>query len=564
MVVFLYSCIKSRIFETMLVQAMKKTSIFFAKSAILGLVFAIFFISCNDIRSNNKKVFSYNESTGIATLDPAFAKNQSIMWAVHQLYNTLVEIDSNLNIVPSVAKSWEVSADRRTYTFHLKEGIYFHNNPLFKNGRGRKLVAADVVYSLNRIQDKKVASSGAWIFNNRIEVNGFKALNDSTFELKLVAPFQPILGILSMQYCSIVPHEIVEHFGKDFRNNPCGTGPFTLVSWDEGESMILHKNDQYWEKDEKGQRLPYIDAIKVSFYDNKATEFLQFRQGKLSFVNDIDPSFKDELLTKKGDLRKEWTSKLQMKKHPYLNTEYMGILVDTNNELVRTSPTKIKAVRQAMNYAINRPQLMMYMRNSIGIPAEAGFVPGGLPSRNTELVKGYHYNPAKSRELLKSCGYLDNQVPIKLLTVSIYADIASFIARQMEEVGIKVQVEVVQKSLLLEQTAKSQALFFRASWIADYPDAENYMTMFYSKNPAPPNYTRYKNIAFDVLYERALQETNDSIRYDLYRKMDQLVIDDAPILPLWYDMAIHLVQSNIKGFSPNALNILELRKCTIY
>jgi peptide/nickel transport system substrate-binding protein len=215
-----------------------------------------------------------------------------------------------------------------------------------------------------------------------------------------------------------------------------------------------------------------------------------------------------------------------------------------------------------MNYAINKKQLMMYMRNSIGIPAQAGFVPAGLPSNNIDYVKGYTYNPAKARELLAAAGYPGGKgLPTtKLLTVSIYADIASFAAKQMEEVGIPVQVEVIQKSLLLEQTAKSAALFFRASWIADYPDAENYMAMFYSKNPAPPNYTRFKNAEFDLLYEKALLETRDSVRYGLYRAMDQLVINEAPIIPMWYDMAIHLVQPGVKGFGPNALNLLELRR----
>ena len=156
-----------------------------------------------------------------------------------------------------------------------------------------------------------------------------------------------------------------------------------------------------------------------------------------------------------------------------------------------------------------------------------------------------------------------NFPPIKLLTIAIYADIGSFVARQLEEVGIPVQVEVIQKSLLLEQTAKSQAVFFRGSWIADYPDAENYMAMFYSKNPAPPNYTRYKNPAFDVLYEKALLENNDSLRYQLYHEMDQIVINDAPVVPIWYDMAIHLIQPNVKGFYPNALNLLELRRTLI-
>jgi len=533
--------------------------------ALFGLILML--SDCSRQKNSGKQVFSYNEPTGIATLDPAFAKNQSIMWPIHQLYNTLVEIDTGLQIIPSLARSWEISADRLRYTFHLRKHIFFQDNEAFLNGKGRELTASDIVYSLSRIRDKTVASSGAWIFNNRVDtVEGFTALNDSTFQLKLIRPFHPILGILSMQYCSIVPKEVVEKYGKDFRRHPCGTGPFQFGSWEEGENLVLIKNENYWEKDEKGLSLPYLDALKISFFDNKATEFLQLQQHELSFVNDIDASFKDEILTKKGSLRPQWEGKILLKTHPYLNTEYLGILVDENNPLTASSPTRIKAVRQAMNYAINRAQLMMYMRNSIGLAAEAGFVPGGLPSRNTELVKGYGYNPQKSKQLLAMAGYPDGKgLPvIKLLTIAIYADVASFVARQLEEVGIPVQVEVIQKSLLLEQTAKSQALFFRASWIADYPDAENYMAMFYSKNPAPPNYTRYHNPAFDVLYEKSLLEVTDSIRYRLYREMDQIVINDAPMIPLWYDLALHLVLPNITGFYPNALNLLELRHTQIH
>lgn len=523
-------------------------------------------LSCKHTTSSAKKVFAYNQPEGIATLDPAFAKSQPTMWVAHQLYNTLVETDSNLNIVPSLAKSWDVSSNRLTYTFHLRSNVFFHNNEAFAKGIGRKMVAADVVYSLGRIRDKSTASSGAWIFNNRVDsLNGFSAVNDSTFQLKLIRPFHPILGVLSMQYCSILPHEVVEKYGKDFRSHPCGTGPFMFHFWEEGQALILYKNPAYFERDEQGKQLPYLDAIKVSFIDSRATEFLSFQQGELSFINDIDPSFKDEVLTKKGELRKEWQSKILLNKQPYLNTEYLGILLDDKNDLVTNSPLKLKAIRQAINSSINRPKLMMYLRNSLGIAAEHGFVPAGLPSRNAELVKGYTYDPQKAEALLKQAGYPHgNNLPaIKLLTIPIYADIGSFVATQLEERGIKVQVEVIQKSLLLEQTAKSKALFFRGSWIADYPDAENYMAMFYSKNPAPPNYTRYQNAAFDVLYEKALMEENDSLRYQFYREMDQLVINDAPVVPLWYDMVIHLVNKNVKNFRSNALNLLELRRVEV-
>lgn len=525
---------------------------------------AFFLAACGARTAHDKQVFAYNEQTGIASLDPAFAKNQSVMWPIHQLYNTLVEVDSGLNIVPSVAKRWEVSADHRTFTFYLRDDVYFHNDPCFAGGRGRKLVAADVAYSLSRILDKSTASTGSWIFNNRVDsVQPFAAINDTTLQLKLLRPFHPILGILSMQYCSIVPREAVEKYGKDFRRHPVGSGPFQLYLWEEGQALVMHRNPNYWEKDEAGKSLPYLDAIKVTFFDNKATEFLQFRQGDLSFINDIDPSFKDEVLSKKGELRADWQDKIVLNKHPYLNTEYLGMLVDETNPLLKNSPTRSKALRQAMNHAIDKRKLAMYMRNSIGIPAEAGFVPGGLPSRNTELVRGYEYNPAKARELIRSAG-LEGKIPvIKLLTIPIYADIGSFVAKELENAGIPVQVEVIQKSLLLEQTAKSQAVFYRGSWIADYPDAENYMAMYYSKNPAPPNYTRYKNPAFDALYEKALLETNDSVRYALYRQMDQMVIADAPVIPLWYDMVLHIVQKNVTGFKPNALNLLELRRTKV-
>ncbi|MHA4806954.1 ABC transporter substrate-binding protein [Flavitalea flava] len=499
----------------------------------------------------------------MATLDPAFAKNRAIMWPVHQLYNTLVGTDKDLHIVPSLAKSWELSTDKRTWIFHLRDDVFFHDNPAFPGGKGRKMKAADVVYSFSRIIDRQTASSGAWIFNSRIDsTDAFRALDDTTFQLKLISPFNPILGVLSMQYCSIVPQEAVYLYGKDFRNHPCGTGPFRFKSWEEGQALILVKNEHYFEKDSNGQRLPYLDAVKVSFFDNKATEFLLFRQGQLDFVNEIDASFKDEVLSKKGELKAQWKGKIRLSVHPYLNTEYLGILVDTANELLRHSPLRQRAVRQAINYGFDRRKMMLYLRNSLGTAAESGFVPAGLPSFDSSLVRGYHFDPAKARKLLAFAGFPDGKPlpPIKLLTVAIYADFASFIARELEELGFTINVEVVQKSLLLEQTARSQALFFRGSWIADYPDAENYLSVFYSKNPAPPNYTRYNNPAFDRLYEKALLEDNDSLKTGLYRQMDQMVIDDAPVVPLWYDEVIRLVNPWVKGLEPNALNLLELRQ----
>ena len=530
------------------------------------IAFAIFLLSSCNHHQRNRNIFHYNEQSGIATLDPAFAKNQSIMWAVHQIYNTLIQTDDSLNLIPSLAKSWDISTDNLVYTFHLRNDVFFQDNDAFPNGKGRKMTAQDVVYSFNRIIDVNTASSGAWIFNSHVDsLHPFTAIDDTTFQIKLVAPFQPILGILSMQYCSVVPKEVVDKYGKDFRRHPCGTGPFQFVAWEEGQVLIFKKNPYYFEKDSAGNRLPYLDGINVSFFENKATEFLEFQQGRLDFVNDIDASFKDEVLTKSGKLKKEWKDIIVLQTHPYLNIEYLGILNDTTLSIVKNSPLKDVRIRQAINYGFNRRKMILYVRNSIGIPAESGFVPEGLPSFDSSSVKGYRYNPAKALQLLKEAGYPNGVgLPvIKLETIPIYAEFASYIANELQQVGIRIQVETVQKSLLLEETAKSDALFFRGSWIADYPDAENYLSDFYGKNPAPPNYTRYKNPQFDKLYEKALAEKNDSLRYKIYQQADQLMIKDAPVVPLWYDMVIHLVHPYVKNFIPNSLNLLELRKVTI-
>jgi len=527
----------------------------------LLLCFTAILAACGHQKSTDLQVFYYNEARGVATLDPAFAKSQSVMWPIHQLFNTLVVLDSHLNVQPSLATSWEISADNLTYTFHLRSDVYFHDDPAFSGAKGRKMTASDVAFSLRRIVDSKTASTGSWIFNDRIAEDGFKAVNDSTFELKLIRPFHPILNILTMDYCSIVASEAVKKYGKDFGRHPVGTGPFQLQFWDEGQNLVLRKNPHYWERDSLGKRLPYLDAVSIGFTSNKATEFLKFRQHKLSFINDIDPSFKDEVISKSGALRSKWDGVIHMEKHPYLNVEYLGILMDTTNSLVKNSPLKNKKVRQAIAYCIPKKQLMMYLRNSIGLPASGGFVPDGMPSENAKLVKGFAYNPEKSLALLKAAGYPAGKgLPsIILSTAPENADIASFIARQADNVGIHIQVEVSQKSMILQQTAKSEAVFFIGTWIADYPDPENYMAVFNSRNPAPPNYTRFKNRDFDRLYNAALLENNDSVRYGLYRQMDQLVMDETPVIPIYYDEVIWLMQPELRGFTPNALNMVQLK-----
>ena len=535
---------------------------------IMILIFGIY-ISCSGPERDNKDktVFRYNEAAGITSLDPAFAKNLANIWACNQLFNGLVQLDNNLKVIPCIAKEWEISGDGLTYTFHLRNDIYFHDHPLFYDQKGRKVVAGDFVYSFNRILDPMVTSPGAWVFQNvelRDRQYGFFAPDDSTVIIRLAKPFPPFLGILSMQYCSVIPREVVEYYGKDFRQNPVGTGPFYFKMWKEGVKLVCRRNNHYFEKDLLGNPLPYLEAVSITFLMDKQSAFLEFVKGNLDFMSGLDASYKDELLTKDGELHPKYQDKFQLITEPYLNTEYLGILVDTGSELVRQSPLRFSSVRKAINYGFDREKMIRYLRNNIGIPGNYGIVPSGMPSFDSNFVRGYSYNPDKARHLLASAGFQNgNNLPdITLATTSEYLDLCKFIQHQLSEIGINLKIEVNPPATLKEMKAQAKLGFFRASWIADYPDAENYLSLFYSPNfcPEGPNYTHFFDNRFDEMYEMSQLEVNDSLRYHIYKKMENLLMEASPVVILYYDQVLRFVQKNIYGLGSNPINLLDLRK----
>lgn len=521
--------------------------------------------SCQpDLTNSSKKVFNLNLDANLTSLDPAFARNQNAIWMMNQIFNGLIQIDSNLQTVPCIAKTWQVSADGLNYTFHLRSDVHFHDSPLFKNGKGRKVTAADFVYSFYRLIDPKVGSSGGWIFSDKVrDIHNFTAINDSTFQIRLLKPFPAFLNLLTTLYCSVVPHEVVEHYGKDFRSHPIGTGPFKFKYWKEDEILVLLKNEHYWEK-EAGVQLPYLDAVKATFISDKQSAFMNFIKKELDFFDKVDGSYRDDILTKSGKMTAKYKGKFQLKKGAYLCTEYLGMLVDTSKLIAKNSPLKYKKVRQAINYAIDKAKLIKYLRNSIGTPATSGFVPAGMPGFDSTLVKGYHYNPEKAAALLAEAGYPGGKgMPqITLSTSTTYKDLIEFIQGELNAQGIRVKVDASPNASLRDMMSKNEVNFFRGSWIADYPDAENYLAVFYSKNRVPygPNYTGYFNKTFDKLFEESYYESNAEKRYALYRKMDNMVMEYASIVPLYYDQSVIMLQNGISGYPMNALNLMILKR----
>ncbi|MBC5774854.1 ABC transporter substrate-binding protein [Pontibacter sp. KCTC 32443] len=529
--------------------------------------------SCTEAGKNgtNKTVFRYNQPEALSSLDPAFARNQANIWATTQLYNGLVELDQELKIGPGIAKSWEVSEDGRTYTFILRDDVYFHDHEVFKGGKGRKVKAQDVAYSFKRIIDPATASTGAWIFNDKVlsDKNGvisdtaFLAVNDSTFKIYLNEPFIAFLEILTMPYAFIVPQEAVEKYGKDFRANPVGTGPFVFKQWDEGNAIIMHRNPKYWKKDEKGVQLPYLDAVQISFITDRKSEFLTFMQGKLDFLSGVREGSRDLILNNDGTVQDDFKGKFTVRKEPYLNTEYIGFQLDPTNLKDPNPAVQDKRVRQALNYAINKKEMVAYFRNNIGIPGHSGMVPPSLPSFSEEKVPGYSYNPQKAKELLTAAGYTSqNPLKMRLSTVAEHKELAEYMQKKWAELGVQVEIDINQGPAHQETVDNGRAPFFMKSWLGDYPDAENYLALFYSKNfsPAGPNKTHFVNKQFDKLYEQAKLERDVKKRWEMYQAMDRIVVEESPVIVLYYDEVLRLTQNNIQGLEPNPMNMLKLER----
>jgi oligopeptide transport system substrate-binding protein len=536
---------------------------------LLFLCTVFLLISCGKDRysNDNQSVFNMNLPTGLSSLDPAYARDQANTWLTDQIFEGLVQLDTSLQIIPSIAHAWEIQDSGKVYIFYLKQNVFFHPDAAFGKDSTRKVTAHDFVYSFNRICDPATGSSGQWIFNGKVkgteipgELRGFKALNDSILEIHLSKPFPPFLTLLSMPYAKVVPKEAIQAYGRNFRSHPVGTGPFRFKSWKEGQSLILLKNPEYHES-QNGVPLPYLDAVNISFTAGALISFHQFIRGELDFINRPDLSLKDEILDSRGELKSNWKDQFRIESMPQLNTEYLGMLMQGEG---RNLMLKDKRIRQAMNYAIDRDQLVHYVLNGMGYAAHGGMVPPGMPGFDTTRLMGYRYNPEKALSLLSAAGYpMGKGLPEFILyTNPSYQPIMEFVQYQLAQIGIRVKLDPSDGASMREMIYQGRIPFWRASWIADYPDPENYMSLFYGPNTAPdgPNTTRFSQPEFDALYASASDETDPIRRMEMFRQMQQIIIDEAPVILLYYDKIIRLVRNEISGLETNAMNSLILKR----
>lgn len=538
-------------------------------------------------------IFKMNENEDFRDLNPLNIVDVISHRIVTQVYEGLVKLDqSNLKIVPCLAEKVDVSSDATVWTFTIRKGVMFHDDPCFPEGKGRELKASDVKYCFDRLCESspsnqlyystfkdKVKGANEYFESTNAKkpiaggVSGVKVIDDYKVEITLNYPNSGFDNILVMSGCLIYPKEAVDKYGDDIRVHAVGTGPFVVNKIKEGEVVLLDKNKNYWGVDEFGNKLPYLDGIKFSFIKEKKQELLEFRKGNLHLVYRLPTEMIGEILAEFGKA-KEGNRSFELQNVPAMQSYYFGMLNPVE-------PFNNEKVRMAFNYAIDREKIVNYTLKGDGIPAFYGIVPPIDAFKEKgfdfEKIKGYKFDPDMAKKLFAEAGFGPGkkQFPkIKLQINSGGGDrnvLTAQVIQSMlkENLGVEVVIDQMPFAQHLDNVETGKTLLWRAGWVADYPDPSSFLDLFNSKlipekmsDRSVYNQFRYSNPRFDSLLNLAKREVDEKKRFELYMLADQEMIAHAPIIPLLYDENYRLLQTNVKNFPANAMEYRDMS--TVY
>jgi len=533
-------------------------------------------------------VFRMNEIEDFRTLYPLNIVEVVGHHIGTQVYEGLVKFNQkDLSIVPALATRWEALDSNTRYIFHIRKGVLFHDDECFAatEGKGRELVAADVKFTFDQLctsspnnqqftytfKDRVVGANDYFAATEKNQfpaggVSGVKVLDDSTLEIKLLLPMPGFLQILATQGGWVYPKEAFDKYGDDMRTHCVGTGPFKVKSITEGESVILDYNPNYWAFDEHGNRLPYLDVVQFKFIKDKRSEIIAFRNKELEMVFRLPVEMTKDILGELDEAKVHGTD-FVMQSAPAMSLTYYGFQH-------KLAPFDNKNVRLAFNYAIDRQEIADKKLMGDAIPATFGIVPPSILGYHADSVHGFTYDPDLARKYLAEAGYPGgkNFPEITLRINSGGGDrntiTADYIAHQLNEVlGITVKVETIPFAQHLESIETGKSLFWRTGWIADYPDPETFLTTLYSAHiPADlnarssTNSVRYSSPIFDSLYNAAVHEPNLDKRADLFLQADRVQMEDAAIMPIYYELNDRLVQRNVRNFDINPMEFRDMTR----
>ncbi len=482
------------------------------------------------------------------TLDPVQITDTLSDAVGRKLFNGLVRYDADLQPAPDLAERWAWDDTTRSYTFHLRRGVLFHN--------GREMKAHDVKYSWERLLDPTVSRymqilelvDGA---KEKIEsegrlpdTRGLQVLDDYTFRVRLTETCPTFLMQIGMVNASVIPREAVEEAEADkstFGRRPVGTGLFKLARWDENSRLVLKRHDAYF-----GGRPP-LDGVIFKVVPSPPMRLARFLKGHFD-VSDIPFNELKRMTEQHRDL---------ICRRDYLRTSYVGMTMNRADKEGVYTPTLLARnpkVRQAINAAINRKHLCETILTGRSKPAQS-ILPPGMPGHDPQRIS-WVYDPARARQLLTEAGYpqgqglekitflYQNDPDIKKLVLAIHYDLTS--------VGIPVELQSLDWAAFLDRVDKNPPDLFLISWVADYNDPDNFLyLLFHSKQWTDNNRVRYGNPEVDRLLERGRSIMDPKERMALYRRAEGLILDDLPWAILENRTNVLMVHPWVKGVREN-------------
>jgi oligopeptide transport system substrate-binding protein len=536
----------------------------------------------------------YNETDKLQTLAPAQITDAISNHVATQIYEGLVKFDPRtLEVTAGIAESWKIDESGTVYTFKLRPEVKFHDDACFPEGKGRAVTAQDVVYSFEQLctNNNKNQNFGT-TFSQRVvgadayyaagadakpgSLEGVKAVDEKTVEIKLINPNNSFLYILANSSASIIPKEAVDKYGDQTH---VGTGPFVFASVSSDTSLVtLVRNPNYYGKDSLGNQLPFMDTISISFIDNKAAELQLFQEGKLDFVWGLNA---DAVKTFVPQVIQDFTAK-PPKYVLYHSSELVTQMYEFNTT---RPPFNDVRVRKAFNYAVDRKYIVdeVLAGEAYG-PGINGICPPALPGYKASEIAGYEKigetdsatrkNKLAEREmakkLLAEAGYPDgkNFPVVKLVLNSGGARntrVAETISSQLKEVlNINVEIAAVSFQQKLNDSKYARSDIYRSAWVADYPSAETFLSLFYgadvpdsTSEPSFPNTSRYRNPVFDSLFNAARMAKTQEEANRLFLEAEQIMMNDAPAMILWYDENYRLAQSRVRNFWANPMRYFD-------
>lgn len=552
------------------------------------------------------EIVAYSRTNRIRGLDPAVSGEVSSSLAIARIYEGLLEYDylaRPYKVIPALAAAMPtVSADGLVYTFKIRKGIFFHDDPCFPDGKGRELTAEDFIYSFKRVADIKNASSGFWVFNKRVKginafheasggseptdydmaVEGLTAPDRYTLQITLTEPYPQLLYILAMHYAAAVPREAVEFYEKNFSNHPVGTGPYELVEWKRNSRIEFVRSPKWAETGrvetyptngspelveagllkDAGKPIPFNDRIIQYVVDDTTTSWMMFLSGQLG-TSIISPDNWNAVITPDKHLNRSLKERgIELVSSPYTAVYYLGFNWDDETVGASSDPEqnkRNKKLRQALSCAYEFDQMNRFRNNRL-YPID-GPVPTPLAG-NLKEPSPYRFNLEKARRLLAEAGYpegIDHKTGRRLeLTIELgSADPTSrqemeLMADMFQKIGIVLKTNYNTWPAFIEKMNRRQGQLFRLAWVADYPDAENFLQLFYSKNASPgPNHSNYRNARIDRLYEKIRTMHDSPERTALYEEMARIIVEDSPWIFMYQPMSFALKHSWIENFTPH-------------